>query len=109
MSEAPAASPPATGPAYPGHWEADVVASDGGVVHLRPILPSDAEALVAFHDRLSSRTRYLRYFGSHPRLSPREVDHFTVVDHDTRVAFIALLEGEIIAVGRYEGAPARRR
>ena len=27
-------------PGYPWHWEADVVASDGGVVHLRPILPS---------------------------------------------------------------------
>ena len=90
-------------PAYPRHWEADVVASDGGVVHLRPILPTDADALVAFHDRLSDRTRYLRYFGAHPYLSPREVERFTVVDHRARVAFIALLGDEIIAVGRYEG------
>jgi acyl-CoA synthetase (NDP forming)/GNAT superfamily N-acetyltransferase len=90
-------------PTYPRHWEADVVASDGGVVHLRPILPSDADALVAFHDRLSDRTRYLRYFGAHPHLSPREVERFTVVDHRSRVAFIALLGDEIIAVGRYEG------
>ena len=60
-------------PAYPCDWAADVVASDGGVVHLRPILPSDAHALVAFHDSLSERTRYLRYFGPHPRLSPQEL------------------------------------
>ena len=90
-------------PGYPRHWEADVVASDGGVVHLRPILPTDADALVAFHDRLSDRTRYLRYFGAHPYLSPREVERFTVVDHGARVALIALLGDEIIAVGRYEG------
>jgi predicted CoA-binding protein/RimJ/RimL family protein N-acetyltransferase len=90
---------------YPAHWEADVVASDGGVVHLRPILPSDADALVALHSRLSERTRYLRYFGPYPSISPRDLERFTVVDHRTRVAFIALLGDEIIAVGRYEGLP----
>ena len=71
---------------YPRHWEADVVASDGGVVHLRPILPSDADALVAMHSRLSERTRYLRYFGPYPYISPRDLERFTVVDHRTRVA-----------------------
>jgi acyl-CoA synthetase (NDP forming)/GNAT superfamily N-acetyltransferase len=94
-------------PAYPRHWEADVVASDGGVVHLRPILPSDADALVALHARLSERTRYLRYFGPYPNISPRDLERFTVVDHRTRVALIALLGDEIIAVGRYEGLPER--
>ena len=53
---------------YPRYWEADVVASDGGVVHLRPILPSDADAIVEFHSRLSGRTRYLRYFGAYPQI-----------------------------------------
>jgi acyl-CoA synthetase (NDP forming)/GNAT superfamily N-acetyltransferase len=95
----------ATEPDYPRHWEADVVASDGGVVHLRPILPSDADALVAFHARLSERTRYLRYFGPYPYISPRDLARFTTVDHCSRVAFIALLGDEIIAVGRYEGLP----
>jgi acyl-CoA synthetase (NDP forming)/GNAT superfamily N-acetyltransferase len=97
----------ATEPDYPRHWEADVVASDGGVVHLRPILPGDADALVAFHSRLSERTRYLRYFGPYPYISPRDLTRFTTVDHCSRVAFIALLGDEIIAVGRYEGLPGR--
>lgn len=88
---------------YPRHWEADVVASDGGIVHLRPILPSDADALLDFHSKLSDRTRYLRYFGPYPRISARDLERFTVVDHRTRVAFLALLGDEIIAVGRYEG------
>ncbi|NMH95836.1 bifunctional GNAT family N-acetyltransferase/acetate--CoA ligase family protein [Pseudonocardia acidicola] len=93
---------PAT-PGYPRHWEADVVASDGGIVHLRPILPGDADALLQFHDRLSERTRYLRFFGPYPRIPPRDLERFTSVDHKRRVAFIGLLGDEIIAVGRYEG------
>ncbi len=88
---------------YPRHWEADVVASDGGIVHLRPILPGDADALLRFHQSLSERTRYLRYFGPYPRIPPRDLERFTRVDHRTRVAFICLLGDEILAVGRYEG------
>ncbi|GAB3001695.1 GNAT family N-acetyltransferase [Amycolatopsis acidiphila] len=87
---------------YPRKWEADVVLSDGGVVHLRPIVPGDAERLVAFHGRLSERTRYLRYFGAYPRIPQRDLERFTVVDHHDRVAFIALLGDDIVAVGRYE-------
>src|SRR5690606_443533 len=90
-------------PGYPRHWEADVVASDGGIVHLRPITPDDADALVRFHASLSERTRYLRYFGPYPRIPPRDLERFTNVDHRTRVALICLLGDEIVAVGRYEG------
>ena len=97
----PAAEPGAV--PYPRHWEADIVASDGGIVHLRPILPGDADALLEFHAKLSDRTRYLRYFGPYPRISARDLERFTVVDHRRRVAFLALLGDEIIAVGRYEG------
>ncbi len=110
MTETPAppAEPreaPRPEPAYPRHWEADVVASDGGIVHLRPILPSDADALLRFHESLSVRTRYLRFFGPYPKIPPRDLERFTVVDHHSRVAFICLLGDEIIAVGRYEGLP----
>jgi acyl-CoA synthetase (NDP forming)/GNAT superfamily N-acetyltransferase len=99
----PQADPAGGGPGYPRHWEADVVASDGGIVHLRPILPSDADALLRFHESLSERTRYLRFFGPYPRIPPRDLVRFTTVDHRTRVGFICLLGDEIIAVGRYEG------
>ena len=98
--DAPAAS---SAPAYPRHWEADVVAWDGGVVHLRPILPSDADAIVDFHSRLSERTRYLRYFGAYPHIPPRDLERLTVVDHHARVALVVLLGDEVIAVGCYEG------
>jgi acyl-CoA synthetase (NDP forming)/GNAT superfamily N-acetyltransferase len=86
----------------PPHWEADVVVADGGTVHLRPIRPGDADALVAFHAGLSARTRYLRYFSAYPRIPERDLIRFTHVDHRDRVAFVVLLGTEIIAVGRYE-------
>jgi acyl-CoA synthetase (NDP forming)/RimJ/RimL family protein N-acetyltransferase len=89
----------------PAHWEADVVAADGGTVHLRPIRPGDADAIVAFHGGLSQRTRYLRYFSAYPRIPERDLQRFTNVDHHDRVAFVAELGGEIIAVGRYERQP----
>src|SRR5438067_12217995 len=87
---------------YPRDWEADVVLSDGGTVHLRPIVPTDADSLVTFHGKLSERTRYLRYFGAYPRIPPRDLERFSVVDHHDRVAFVALLGDDIVGVGRYE-------
>lgn len=87
---------------YPRRWEADVVLADGGTAHLRPVVPTDADGLVALHSRLSERTRYLRYFGAYPRIPPRDLERFSTVDHHDRVAFVALLGDDIVAVARYE-------
>ena len=87
---------------YPRHWEADVVLSDGGTVHMRPIIPDDADRIVALHGRLSERTRYFRYFSPYPKMSDRDLQRFSVVDHHGRVAFGAFLGHSLIAVGRYE-------
>lgn len=92
--------------AYPPAWEADVVVADGGTMHLRPIMPGDAEALVAFHSQLSVRTRYLRYFSAYPTIPQRDLIRFSHVDHVNRVALAAWLGGEIIAVGRFDRLPA---
>ncbi len=92
-------------PEPPRHWAADVVVADGGTVHLRPIRAEDAEAIVTFHGGLSNRTRYLRYFSAYPRIPERDLRRFTRVDHHDRVALVAELAGEIIAVGRYERSP----
>lgn len=88
---------------YPKRWEADVVLSDGGTVHLRPITPADAPLILKLHGRLSDRTRYFRYFGPYPRIPERDLRRFSVVDHVGRVAFGAFLGDDLIAVGRYEG------
>jgi acyl-CoA synthetase (NDP forming)/RimJ/RimL family protein N-acetyltransferase len=96
-----AAEPDGTG-AYPPSWETDVVLKDGHTVHVRPIVPGDAERLVSFHHRQSPESIYSRYFSPRPRLSRREVEHLTTVDHRDRVAFIALSGEELVGVARYE-------
>ncbi len=88
--------------AYPASWETDVVLSDGQTVHVRPIVPDDAERLVRFHSRQSPESIYFRYFSPRPELSERDVHRFTHVDHHDRVAFVALAGDELIAVARYE-------
>ena len=89
-------------PAYPREWEADILLTDGGVAHLRPIKPSDAPRLVAFYDRVSPESKYLRFFAPYPRLSERDVRRFTQIDYVDRVALIVTLGEEMIAVGRYD-------
>ncbi|MFF2082326.1 GNAT family N-acetyltransferase [Nocardia sp. NPDC058176] len=93
---------PANPPAPPQHWYGDVLAADGGVVRVRPIMPADAEALAVFHARLSDRTRYLRYFGPYPQISPKDMYRTTHVDYHDRVGLVAVLGTAIIGVARYE-------
>lgn len=87
---------------YPPRWEADVVLADGGTLHLRPIRPGDGERLRALHGRLSERTRYFRFFGPYPRIPDADLERFTHVDHADRVALVAELGDDLVAVGRYE-------
>jgi len=87
--------------AYPSHWEADAVLSDGGTVHVRPITPGDADRLREFHGRLSPETVYNRFFSLVRTLPASDVERFTTVDHDERAAIVALLRDEIVGVCRY--------
>ncbi|WP_344494476.1 GNAT family N-acetyltransferase [Nonomuraea monospora] len=87
---------------YPAHWEADVVLADGGTAHVRPIRPADADRLRSFYSRLSDESIYFRFFGPRPRLSDREVERFTNVDYVSRVALIATIGAEMVAVIRYD-------
>jgi hypothetical protein len=93
---------------YPAHWEADVVLSDGSTAHLRPITPADADALQRFHLSQSPESTYLRFFAPYPRLSDADLHRFTNVDHVDRVALVATVGDEILAVGRYDRIGGRR-
>jgi acyl-CoA synthetase (NDP forming)/RimJ/RimL family protein N-acetyltransferase len=87
---------------YPEHWEADVVLRDGGTAHLRPILPSDADAVQAFHSGQSQNSIYMRFFAFKARLSSKELKRFTEVDYKDRVALVITFRGEILGIGRYD-------
>lgn len=87
---------------YPAHWEADVVLRDGATAHLRPVVPTDREALETMYAGQSEKTIYLRFFGYKPKLSDKELTRFTTVDHNDRVAFVLFLGDEMIGIGRYD-------
>ncbi|WP_432488115.1 bifunctional acetate--CoA ligase family protein/GNAT family N-acetyltransferase [Kineococcus sp. SYSU DK018] len=92
---------------YPTRWEADVVLRDGGTAHVRPIRPSDADLVAAFHSRQSEESRYLRFFAPMPRLSARDLERFTNVDHVDRVALVATVGEDIVGIARFDAAPVR--
>ena len=90
---------------YPAELEHDVGWTDGTTCHVRPIRPDDGPRLAAFHHSLSTRSAYLRFFTIHPELSEGEVERFTRVDYDDRLALVAAHDGVLVAVGRYDRLP----
>ena len=93
--------------AYPEYWEADVILRDGATAHLRPISPQDQDLLQEFHSSQSEDSIYLRFFSYKPRLSQRELERFTTVDHRDRVCFVLILGEKLIGVGRYDRTSPR--
>src|SRR5437660_11571040 len=113
-SDHPGSSPMAAGgPAeqvagpsnYPTDYESDAVLTDGGTVHVRPIRPDDGDALQSLHGRLSAETVYLRFFSPLPKLTPQLLERFTHVDYDDRLALVAELGDDVVAVARYDRLP----
>ena len=90
---------------YPSGLEVDQYLRDGTTVRFRPIRPSDGDALADFHDGLSSRSVYRRFFFVHPHLTRDEVEHFTHVDYVDRTAFVVVDGDRMVGVGRYERIP----
>jgi acetyl coenzyme A synthetase (ADP forming)-like protein len=90
---------------YPAEWESDVVLTDGGTVHLRPIRPDDAAGLLGLFARLSSESIYMRFFSPVQAPTEQQLHHFTHVDYDSRMALVAELGDAIVAVARYDRLP----
>jgi GNAT superfamily N-acetyltransferase len=77
--------------------------ADGTRLRVRPIDPADRAPLADAFRRLSDQSRRHRFLGPKPRLSERELDYLTDVDHVTHEALVAIDEttGQIVGVGRY--------
>ncbi len=52
-------------------------------------------------------SRYFRFFGAYPRMPAADLRRFVNVDHRDREALVAVLDNDLIGVGRYERLPAR--
>jgi acetyl coenzyme A synthetase (ADP forming)-like protein len=86
---------------YRAEWEQDAVLKDGGTVRIRPIVPSDSGALQSFVQNMSSQTSYFRFFRVKHELSAEELEAFTALDYKDQMAFVAIVDGELVGVGRY--------
>src|SRR4051794_24935940 len=80
-----------------------VTLRDGTCVAVRPIRPDDRDALAAGFERLSPESRYRRFFSPVSRLTDRQLEYLTRVDHHDHEALVAVDEasGALIGVARF--------
>jgi acetyltransferase len=95
--------------AYPSKYVQPWVMRDGTAVMIRPIRPEDEPAMVRFHETLSERSVYLRYFhlvNLEQRTQHERLTRICFIDYDREMALVAERrnpetgEPEILAVGR---------
>jgi RimJ/RimL family protein N-acetyltransferase len=69
---------------------------------IRPVEADDVERLRDLFFRLSPHTVYLRFFSPVKKPSEKVLAHLAAVDHWSRDALAAVVDGEIVAVARYD-------
>ncbi len=85
---------------YPTQYERHTRLSDGAEILIRPIRPEDEPLLVQFHQALSDRSVYLRYF--HWMKLEQRVDHerltrMCFIDYNRQMALLALADSSSAA------------
>ncbi|PYV27307.1 MAG: acetyl CoA synthetase subunit alpha [Acidobacteria bacterium] len=94
---------------YPSQYVASWTLKDGTPVTLRPIRPEDEPLMVEFHQRLSERSVYMRYFhmlSLDRRVAHERLTRICFIDYDREMALVAehtdptTSARAIIAVGR---------
>jgi len=95
--------------AYPTRYVSPWTAKDGTQLTIRPIRPEDEPAMVRFHETLSERSVYLRYFhliNLEQRTTHERLTRICFIDYDREMALVAVRrnpetgEPEILGVGR---------
>jgi acetyltransferase len=96
---------------YPVQYVWDWAMKDGTTVTIRPIRPEDEPLMVKFHETLSDRSVYLRYFGSlslKTRIAHERMIRICFGDYDRELALVAEVKGpegpQIVGVGRLNRA-----
>ena len=85
---------------YPIHMVGEWKMKDGNQVVIRPIRPEDEPLIIKFHEKLSERSVYLRYF------QPLKLTQRTAHERLTRTCFIDYnREMALVAESRKDGEP----
>ncbi len=94
---------------YPTRYVVSWKLRDGTPVIIRPIRPEDESLLVQFHQTLSERSVYLRYFAPlklGERIAHERLSRLCFIDYDREIALVVerhdpqLQKAEILGVGR---------
>jgi len=94
---------------YPVQYVGDWALRSGAHVTIRPIRPEDEPVMVKFHETLSERSVYLRYFNAlklSQRIAHDRLVRICFIDYDREMALVAVRTDEatgnkeILAVGR---------
>jgi acetyltransferase len=95
--------------AYPTRYVSPWTMKDGTQVTIRPIRPEDEPGMVHFHETLSERSVYYRYFhlmNLEQRTTHERLTRICFIDYDREMALVAERrnphtgESEILGVGR---------
>lgn len=89
--------------AYPAHLERSVHLPNGVELWVRPILPEDAAHITRELATADPETLQRRFFTPRPKLTPAQIRRLAEVDYDRRLALVAFVGNEPVAVARYEG------
>ena len=87
---------------YPKKYETYVTMKGGERLFLRPVLPTDTELVKDFYDRLSERTKYLRFFIPKKEARIDRIKRFTIVDYKRSMVIVALFGSELVGAARYD-------
>jgi len=94
---------------YPSQYVSTWVMKDGAAVTIRPIRPEDEPQMVRFHQTLSERSVYMRYFQVtqlSTRVAHERLVRICFIDYDREMALVAERNSveaagrEILGVGR---------
>jgi acetyltransferase len=95
-------------PTYPVRYIKPWILKDGTPVTIRPICPEDEPAMIRFHQTLSDRSVYFRYFSSlklDQRVGHERLSRICFIDYDREMALVVEARDknnkpEIVGVGR---------
>jgi len=73
---------------YPAQYETEVILKDGSRIFLRAIRREDTEQWLAFVQRLSDYTKYMRFHYLPRELSLEDAIRFCSVDYANSFAFV---------------------
>jgi acetyl coenzyme A synthetase (ADP forming)-like protein len=91
------------GPDFDDPVGVDAVSADGGMVHIRPIVPGDADALRALHQGVSDYSLYMRFFGLNRTMATNYVSRLVATANPGHQALSAWIGDQLVGVAAYEG------